>query len=166
MSDTDKNHEPVNNIDSSNTDSSNADTNNTNNAEIAEKPENIEITETKNYKSSSDDTTYKNTIYKSEGITLVMSIVLGLIGINGTGHLYLGKIKRGIIILVGSLICFVVMFGVLAITIELWSPEMLLLILAVSCIGYITLFIYQIVDARRLCKIYNKEFYERGISHW
>ena len=159
MSDTDKNHDPVNNINSNNTDNSNTDTDNTDNAEITEKPE------TKST-SSSDDTTYKNTIYKSEGITLVMSIVLGLIGINGTGHLYLGKIKRGIIILVGSLMCFVVMFGVLAIAIELWSPEMLLLILAVSCIGYIALFIYQIVDARRLCKIYNKEFYERGISPW
>ena len=159
MSDTDKNHDLVNNINSNNTDNSNTDTDNTDNAEITEKPE------TKST-SSSDDTTYKNTIYKSEGITLVMSIVLGLIGINGTGHLYLGKIKRGIIILVGSLMCFVVMFGVLAIAIELWSPEMLLLILAVSCIGYIALFIYQIVDARRLCKIYNKEFYERGISPW
>ncbi len=123
--------------------------------------ENIEtISDEPNYQN------YKNTIYKSEGVTLVLSTILGLLGFNGTGHIYLGKIRRGIALLVGSLGILVAMVGSLAIVDVLWSSELVLAVFGISFIGYIALFVYQIIDARRLCKEYNKAVYETGIAPW
>ena len=38
--------------------------------------------------------------WKSEGTTLILTIVLGIFGLGGIGHIYLGNITRGIVITV------------------------------------------------------------------
>lgn len=43
---------------------------------------------------------------KSESTTLVLSIILGLFGIQGIGHIYAGKVGKGVGILIGSFILF------------------------------------------------------------
>src|SRR6185437_10654743 len=43
---------------------------------------------------------------KSETITLLLAIILGLCGLQGIGHIYVGRVGRGIGILIGSIILF------------------------------------------------------------
>lgn len=113
---------------------------------------------------------------KSEGTTLVLSIVVGLMGIMGIGHLYLGKTKRGIIILAVGIFSWSLFF----------VPTMLLLgsdipmdeytlekrisdmtsIIEITVMGVIALFIWQIIDARRLCKKYNKYLLDNEEPPW
>ena len=86
--------------------------------------------------------------WKSDTTTLLLAIILGLFALSGIGHLYLGKIGRGVGILIGGIILYAVgivtlMFGVGVVLI----------------IGYLVLFIWQIIDSRRLCREYN-DYYE------
>ena len=86
--------------------------------------------------------------WKSDSTTLLLAIILGLFGLSGIGHLYLGMIGRGVGILIGGIILYAVgivtlMFGVGVVLI----------------IGYLVLFIWQIIDSRRLCREYN-DYYE------
>lgn len=84
------------------------------------------------------------TEFKSEGTTLVLSIVLGILGLNGTGHMYVGKVGRGVAILIGSIILFAL--GIVSIS---FGVGIVLLII------YFIIFIWQIIDARNLCLYYN-----------
>ena len=86
--------------------------------------------------------------WKSDSTTLLLAIILGLFGLSGIGHLYLGMIGRGVGILIGGIILYAVgivtlMFGVGVVLI----------------IGYLVMFIWQIIDSRRLCREYN-DYYE------
>ena len=86
--------------------------------------------------------------WKSDTTTLLLAIILGLFALSGIGHLYLGKIGRGVGILIGGIVLYAVgivtlMFGVGVVLI----------------IGYLVLFIWQIIDSRRLCREYN-DYYE------
>ena len=109
---------------------------------------------TKSRQDSDEDTArYRRSMerpmgWKSESTTLLLSIILGLFGLAGIGHLYLGVIGRGVGILIGGIILYAVgivtlMFGVGVVLI----------------IGYLVLFIWQIIDSRRLCREYN-DYYE------
>ena len=82
---------------------------------------------------------------KSEALAIVLSIL-----IIGVGQMYMGKIGRGIGILLGGItlgIIGIVTFGV----------------------GYIVLlilFIWQIIDAYNLCKKYNQYLAQNGRPPW
>ena len=130
--------------------------------------------------------------YKSESATLVLSIVVGLFGIMGVGHLYIGKIRRGIIIMVIGFSLWTVViipFLFLGIGDELeqsitedieflqYSDNLpqkdttvvligfMIAAVAVS-IGYLVLFIWQILDSRKLCKRYNQYLEQEGKPLW
>ena len=130
--------------------------------------------------------------YKSEGSTLVLSIVVGLFGVMGVGHLYIGKIKRGIIIMIiGFSLWTVLLVPILFLGISdefddsmlndiefvQYSNEksqegamaaligLFVAIVAVT-IGYIVLYIWQIFDSRKLCKMYNRHLEENGTPLW
>ena len=108
-----------------------------------------------------------NIMYKSEGTTLILAIILGLLGLNGIGHLYVGKIARGVGHLIGSIVLFyaglsIIVFGLLLMG---WSAEadgsivgfgVVLLIL------HFAMFIWQIIDARKYCRIYNEYVQANG----
>ena len=106
---------------------------------------------------SNDDTArYRRSMerpmgWKSESTTLLLSIILGCICISGAGHLYLGVIGRG----VGILIAGIVMLIVGALTIG-FGIGIIILILVIP------LFIWQIIDARKLCRQYNDYYEEFG----
>jgi len=117
--------------------------------------------------------------YKSEGITLVLSIVLGLMGLMGIGHIYVGKVKRGIAILVGGIMIWVVVFipiGFLSVLEE--SQEMsemdmmaqmfgpMFAALIIGAIAGFVLFIWQILNARSLCRDYNLYCEKKGEPPW
>jgi len=89
--------------------------------------------------------------WKSDTTTLLLAIILGLFGLSGIGHLYLGMIGRGVGILIAGIVLWVVgavtlMFGVGVVLI----------------IGYLVLFIWQIIDSRRLCREYNDYYEDHG----
>jgi len=114
--------------------------------------------------------------YKSEGITLVLSIVVGLLGIMGVGHIYLGRIRRGVIILIVGIIIWsglfvpVVILGMLG-ELEEDSVDPTAMIamfggFAVAIIAGLVLFIWQILNSRKLCKEYNEYIDKHGKSPW
>jgi len=135
--------------------------------------------------------------YKSEGTTLVLSIVVGLLGIMGVGHIYLGRVRRGAIILIigmigwGGLFVPFVMLGMfseleessvdptamMGMFSELGEssvdPTAMMgmmagfgVIVIVWGIGMFVLFIWQILNSRKLCKQYNEYFEEHGKPPW
>ena len=117
--------------------------------------------------------------YKSEGMTLVLSIALGLLGLMGIGHIYVGKVKRGIAILIGGLFIWVIVFipigflSVLEESQELSEEEIMIQLLGpmfgaliIGGIAGIALFIWQIINARRLCRDYNLYYEKKGEPPW
>jgi predicted RNA-binding Zn-ribbon protein involved in translation (DUF1610 family)/TM2 domain-containing membrane protein YozV len=93
--------------------------------------------------------------WKSESVTLLLSILLGLFGIQGVGHMYVGKIGKGVVILIGSLV-------LLVISIALTVTGIGAIIGIPLIIVYIVMFIWQIIDARKLCQQYNDHLEKHG----
>lgn len=93
--------------------------------------------------------------WKSESITLLLSILLGLFGIQGVGHMYVGKIGKGVVILIGSIVLFVI-----AIALTITGIGAIIGIPLI--IMYIVMFIWQILDARKLCQQYNEHLERHG----
>ena len=89
--------------------------------------------------------------WKSEGTTLILAIILGILGLSGVGHLYLGVIGRGVGILIGGLVLLIV-----------GAITTMFVVGIFILIAYIPLFIWQIIDARRLCRQYNDYYEEYG----
>ena len=87
--------------------------------------------------------------WKSESTTLLLSIILGCLCISGAVHLYLGVIGRGVGILIGGLVLVILGFATIMIGVGI-----------VFLIAYIPLFIWQIIDSRKLCRQYN-DYYEK-----
>lgn len=93
--------------------------------------------------------------WKSESTTLILSIILGIIGIQGVGHIYVGKVGKGIGILIVSIIMFAV--GILTVGIGIG---------AIFLIIYIIMFFWQINNSRVLCKEYNDYLEKNGNTPW
>ena len=89
--------------------------------------------------------------WKSESTTLILSIVIGLFGISGIGHIYVGKIGRGVGILIAGFVLLIVGIATAA-----FGIGIVILILAIP------LFIWQIIDSRKLCRQYNDYYEEYG----
>ena len=92
-----------------------------------------------------------NMLYKNEGTVLILAIILGLFALNGIGHLYLGKIARGVGLLIGSIVLLAIGFATLFFGIG-----------AILLIFYFILFIWQIIDARNICRQYNTHVQATG----
>ena len=103
--------------------------------------------------------------YKSPGTAALIAFIGGIFALPGIGHIYVGKVGKGIGILVLGLILYVVIvvtivsIGFLA-SVEQTNPENvnnssgtgaigIMLLLSVS---YIVLFIWQIFNARKFAK--------------
>jgi TM2 domain-containing membrane protein YozV len=101
---------------------------------------------------------------KNSGLAAILAFILGFFGLWGVGHIYVGKIAKGIVLLVlGILIDWVIAFGVGVGLFALlltpyyyrYAPGGLvagLLLYAVMSIG---LWIWQICDAYKSAKYYN-----------
>ena len=87
--------------------------------------------------------------WKSMGVTMVLTIVLGIIGLGGIGHLYLGKIIKGIVLIIVGIILTI--FGWLTIF------GLIILFIFALCVVY---------DAYRLCKRYNNDLEQTGRPPW
>ena len=90
------------------------------------------------------------TEWKSMGITIVLTVVLGIFCLGGIGHIYLGKIIKGIVILIVGIIIAVIA-------------------VVTGGIGLIILIPYAIwvvYDSWKLCKYYNNYLEETGRAPW
>lgn len=88
--------------------------------------------------------------WKSEGVTLVLTIVLGIFGFGGIGHIYLGRVLRGITILIVGIILLVIA----------------IVTFGIGLIALIPFAIWVILDARKLCKEYNNHLEQTGKPPW
>jgi len=88
--------------------------------------------------------------WKSEGTTLILTIVLGIFGFGGIGHIYLGNITRGIVILV---------VGIILLLVAVFSMGIGLIIL-------IPFAIWVVFDARSKCKFYNDYLEQNQRPPW
>lgn len=122
-------------------------------SELKETKEKVEELEKKSQ--SQDDRDYVQTMYKSEGTTLVLAIVLGIFGISGVGHIYLGRVGKGIAILIVNLILGAIGGATLFIGVGV-----------IFLIIYLVIFIWQILDSRSLCHYYNSHIREKGSRPW
>lgn len=94
--------------------------------------------------------------YRSEGITLVLAAVLGLIGICGIGHIYVGRLARGFVLLFGSVAIGVA--GFLMGVMFLWFPEFVFVPLA----AYLGFYVWTVFDARSVVKKHNESLDDAG----
>lgn len=90
--------------------------------------------------------------YKNEGTALVLAALLGLIGLGGIGHIYVGKIPRGA--------------GVLAITLVTGTLAAFLWLLVVPVIIHIGFVVWSVYDARGLCRGHNAVLAGTGRPPW
>ena len=107
---------------------------------------------------------------KSEMTTILLAALFGVIGFLGIGHLYVGRIRRGLVLLIGAWALAVASFVCFAV----WSmshmvipppgypkievPAYFIAFLALGIIlllGIFFLWIWQIFDARAACTKYN-----------
>lgn len=93
--------------------------------------------------------------WKSESATLLLSILLGLFGIAGVGHMYVGQVGKGVGILIVGLLIFVI--GIVT---------LIILIGVVVLILYIPFFIWQVMDSRKLCREYNDYMEKNNRAPW
>lgn len=116
--------------------------------------------------------------YKSPGSTALIAFLGGIVGLAGIGHMYVGKVRRGITILIGGILLFMVSIFVLS---ALFTPTydtneyqatnhmwlyMLSFGLIPASIIYLIYFIWQILDARKFAKKFNESVRVAGKEPW
>ncbi|HJR84982.1 MAG TPA: hypothetical protein VJ772_06390 [Nitrososphaeraceae archaeon] len=116
--------------------------------------------------------------YKSPGTTSLIAFLGGIVGLAGIGHMYVGKVRRGIIILIGGIVLFMVSIFVMS---ALFTPSfdtseypgtnytwlyMLGFGLIPTSIIYLIYFIWQIFDARKFAKKFNEMVKTTGKEPW
>ena len=104
------------------------------------------------------------TSMKNEEVALILSVVLGLVSLQGIGHMYVRRIARGVGILVLSLLisALSMSFVIGIIPKETIPSAVSAFFLPVLVSGYFMLYVFQILDSRRLCVEYNQYFSEHG----
>ena len=92
---------------------------------------------------------------KSKSITLILSVVLGIISIQGIGHIYMKKIAKGFGILATSWIISSVLVLYFLGIIKNLIPSFLDAFIPILIGGYFGLYAFQILDSHKLCTKYN-----------
>ena len=93
--------------------------------------------------------------YKNESTAILLAALLGLFVICGIGHFYVGKIGRG----VGLLIVVLILDGIG------WATVWLLIGIPFLIVGFV-IYIWHIFDARNLCREYNDYLSRNGRPPW
>jgi hypothetical protein len=99
---------------------------------------------------------YMLTQLKSEGTSIVLAFLLGLFGILGVAHIYLGRLEKGLVLFLVGVVCYGLFIAGLALFVgsgeeyEGWFQMSL-----VFGLVYIILWIWQIFNATTTCRDYN-----------
>ena len=125
-------------------------------------------------KSAADTTVTQTTVpvgynpYKNPTTAALIAIIGGIFGFPGIGHIYVGKLAKGILILVSGIILFVVglialMAGAALGPVGFAAGAMLGIILMIA---YVAIWIWQIFNARSLAKQFNEYVKVHGKEPW
>ncbi|KEQ56398.1 TM2 domain protein [Marine Group I thaumarchaeote SCGC AAA799-N04] len=114
--------------------------------------------------------------WKNLSTTTVLAVILGIFGIEGVGHFYVGKIAKGIGFLLGAWILFAIGYGIITSAqagafgyshSSLVGYHTSIILIAIGCfIGVIVMFVWQIFDSRKLCRYYNDYLEKNGKKPW
>lgn len=88
-----------------------------------------------------------NTSPRNEGTALVLAALPGILGLVGIGHIYLGRVERGVVLLVVGLL-LAVPGTALAFTAPALGLPLLLIL-------FVPLWVWSIFDTRNICRGYN-----------
>ena len=92
-----------------------------------------------------------------EGTITGVAAAGGIIGIHGLGHMVLGQITKGFILLFGGLILIAGIIISIIMAIDLWENVYIILAVILG-ITYIALFVWQVIDANASARKYNLNF--------
>ena len=130
--------------------------------------------------SASQPSSVERLPYKNPGTTALLAFIGGILALPGIGHIYIGKVGTGVGILIGGFILYALTFSIIISVTSTrayeaqYSPtgnasplpiDMMVAIL-VLVIGYIVLFIYQIITAIRLANKFNRLAKTTGTNPW
>jgi len=101
---------------------------------------------------------------KNTGVAAVLALVLGIFGLMGVGHIYVGKIGRGIVLLIVGIILDVLAWGSFIMGFVTFGLGFIGTI--IFAIILLALWIWQTYDAYSLAKKYNKAVRETGKTPW
>lgn len=101
---------------------------------------------------------YESKQLKNSGVALVFAVILGLFGLMGIGHIYIGKVGKGIAYLISGLIILPVGFGLMA----FFST----MTFVIAIIIYLIVFIHQILSVRDYCNQFNEYFIRTKRQLW
>lgn len=94
----------------------------------------------------------------------MLAAVPGIFGLMGIGHIYVGKIGKGIALLILGILLSILVYGSLVVA-ALTFGLGLIFTLGFALLLFI-LWIYQIVDAYNLAKRFNREAQATGRPPW
>lgn len=114
--------------------------------------------------------------YKSPGTAALIAFLGGLFALPGIGHIYIGKVGMGIVILVCGFILYAFAIVLLLFVYSSMNSVFtssnfsindsvnvpILIFVGIPSISYIALFIWQIFNARKLAKEFNEIVRETG----
>jgi TM2 domain-containing membrane protein YozV len=135
----------------------------------------------KSYSASQPSTSsVKRLPYKNPGTTALLAFIGGILALPGIGHIYVGKVGTGVGILIGGFILYALTFTIIISVTSTrayeaqYSPtgnasplpmDMMVAIL-VLVIGYIVLFVCQLISATRLANKFNSLAKTTGTDPW
>ena len=111
---------------------------------------------------------------KNAGLAAVLALIAGIFGIWGIGHIYIGKIGKGIALLIlGFLLTWVlspflltwIFFGAMHGGLSGFFMG-LLGVTAIWILVCFVIFVWQVYDAYRLAKYYNEYVQQHGKEPW
>lgn len=108
---------------------------------------------------------YSGVQQKDPAIATILALVAGVFGLMGMGHIYLGRITRGLLILVGGIaLWFLAVFFLFS---GVFGPTGILWIFSLVCvIAVLGLLVWQVYDAYTLAKQYNEAVRRTGHAPW
>ena len=116
--------------------------------------------------------------YKSPGTAALIAFIGGIFGLLGIGHIYIGKIGKGIGILIAgiiiaALLVITIMVGIMGPMVGMgpmmmMDPNQMPLIILPFILGisYLILWIWQIFNARKIAKKFNESVLATGKEPW
>jgi len=94
--------------------------------------------------------------YKSPGTAALIAFIGGIFGLPGIGHIYVGKVGKGIATLATGIVLAVLSF------VTFWA----VFTVVIFGIAYLILFIWQLFNARKLARKFNDAVNTTGKEPW
>ncbi len=103
---------------------------------------------------------------KSMALVVVLAIIPALFGIYGVGHMYVGRVGRGLIILFADWVIAVVGVALIVMAFLPEFPDSLVALAFVFFVGTLALGIWQVFDAIRLAREWDRRVAQTGQRPW